>query len=398
MKILMFFAIIFFSLATNANDRVFQIAKNNIASNIIEISGKQYLSAGKNQFRSLWTRDFCFSAEGLLLLGHDKVVKDHLDFLIANRRKKDDLIPLYMDSISPMIRVVTGSINSLLNSNIELKSPSKLKPYYLINGQHPSIDANILTLYASMKYLQKTNDQEWYQQNLKNLLAIFKYYEQKKTDGIIYQTAHSDWQDSAKRVGFSFFTNILYYQVAEYFKFIPKDELRELKDKIHSAFYDPSTGIYLSMLGKKQYSLDGNLWAIEYNIFNNAETLYLNLLNSNLLKQFGLLGNATYPSYNARELYLQVRISKLNEYHGKLYWSWLLNKSAKVSLLMNDHAQFKIQNDFLQNLYLSNKDIQEVYDPNKEYAPFTSTLYDSEKNFTWGSSTYIELYNLIKNQ
>ena len=338
------------SFADDAQN-IYKIAKKNIQNNIITIDNKKFLTAGKNQFRSIWTRDFCFSSEGLLLAGYHDLVRDHLNFLIANPQKKDFLMPLYMDSQTPIIRVLSASLNQALGTKILISTPNKLKPFYLINGIHPSIDSNILVLYAAMNYLKYTKDKEWLLANKNYLKNIYKYYDSKIVNGLIYQGPHSDWQDSAKREGFSFFTNLLYLQVSQYFEFKNENQLIKLKHLLHERFFDSQSGLYFSMLDEKYISLEGNLWAIEYNTFGNSFFLYENLMRSQLFNKYNSLGFATFPSYTNKELYSQVKISGLKEYHGSLYWSWLMNKSAKIAFLMNDFTFFNQQLTFINNIY-----------------------------------------------
>lgn len=62
------------------------IAKKSLETNIVRLDNGLFLSAGAHQFKSFWTRDFCFSSRGLLAINRGDVVKNHLTYLINNRR------------------------------------------------------------------------------------------------------------------------------------------------------------------------------------------------------------------------------------------------------------------------------------------------------------------------
>ena len=85
------------------------IAQTSLETNISYLKAGSFVSAGAHQFRSFWTRDFCLSCKGLLAIGKGDVLKSHLSYLIAHRRS-DDLVPLYVDSMTPVTRVVMSSI------------------------------------------------------------------------------------------------------------------------------------------------------------------------------------------------------------------------------------------------------------------------------------------------
>src|SRR5690349_8047136 len=73
--------------------RLHAIAQASLQANVVTLESGPYLVAGQHQFRSLWTRDFCFASRGLLLLDRADVVRNHLTALALNRRLKDGLVP-----------------------------------------------------------------------------------------------------------------------------------------------------------------------------------------------------------------------------------------------------------------------------------------------------------------
>jgi hypothetical protein len=388
LKILIFLltfssSVISFGADTNA------IARNSLEQNIVRLPQGEFLTAGAHQFRSLWTRDFCFSVPALLILEKYNLVKNQLDYLIKNRRA-DGLVPIYADSISPMMRVALSSLNKSLGTKFELKLTEKLKPFYQAVGKFPTIDANVLVLKASYEYYQTTGDQEWWNKHQRDFYDIYHYYDQFIDDGLIVQGAFSDWQDSAKREGKVFFTNLLYLEASRNFQYKTKSELNELKSKIHNTFYDPNSGLYFSVSGFGFISLDGILWAIDKNLLDNMDELYSNLKKDPLWSRFNIPGAATFPSYPKNWLATHNRVSGLSEYHGRLLWSWLIALSYKVAKKMNDENEaIRIQN-FLTQLIERDQSVHEIYNPDKNYIPFKSSIYFSESPFSWGAAFVLE--------
>jgi hypothetical protein len=371
--------------STESND----IARSSLEANIVHLPQGDFLKAGSRQFGSLWTRDFCFSVPGLLILGKKSLVKNQLDFLIRNRRA-DGLVPIYADSISPMIRVILSSINKTIGTQINLKLNEKLKPFYQAVGKFPTIDANILVLKASYEYYQSTHDQEWWDSHQKDFYEIYHFYDRFIEDGLVVQGAFSDWQDSAKREGKVFFTNLLYLEVAKKFQFKNKVELEDLKNAIHKNFYDSNSGLYVSVAGSGFISLDGVLWAIDKDLLENSEELYLNLKKDPLWNRYSIPGSVTFPSYPKKWIATHNKVSGLSEYHGKLAWSWLIALSAKIAKKMNDDQEAERIHLFLDKLLLRDQTVNEIYNPENNFEAFSSPLYFSENPFSWGAAFILE--------
>lgn len=386
LKILSIFSSLFLTTITYATNLTsFQIAQRSLEANIISLPQGDFLAAGAHQFGSLWTRDFCFSVPGLLAIGKLPLVKNHLTYLIKNRRK-DNLVPIYADSINPMIRVILGSANKDLGKKIHLKMSHKIKPYYSASGKFPTIDSNLLLLKVSFEYYQNSKDEKWWQENQKSFKDIYDYYKNFIDKGLIRQGEYSDWQDSSKREGKTFFTNLLYLEISKTFHFLSETEIESLTQKIHETFYDKESGLYFSILGHSYISLDGILWAIEKKLMPNPELLYENLKKHSLWNKYSSPGFATFPSYPKDWIAIQVRLSNLNEYHGNLSWSWLMAYSSIVALKMGDKVEAKRLSKILEDIILRDQVVSEIYYSNETRLPYKSTLYQSEEPFSWGAA------------
>lgn len=379
----------------SAKAGVYDIAKPALEKNIVRLNAGSFLSAGANQFRSFWTRDFCFSSRGLLAIGRQDVVKNQLNYLLSHRRA-DGLVPLYIDSMKPTDRVIAGVVLHALNLNPALPLTNGINAFYLVNNKYEAIDSNLMVLYAAKMYMNKTNDTVWFNQHLSAFRHVFNFYRSKINDSLIQQPEHADWQDSAKRQGKTFFTNLLYYQVARDYGFLSADDLLKLRNKIVEVFYDRRSGLFRSMAGRNNISLDGNLWAIEYNLIANTDILYRNLTHHALFNAYSLPGFATYPSYSDEDMYLQVKVVGLREYHGRLLWSWLMAYAAKIAYLKHDQANFQKIYSELERMINRDRTVFEIYNNDREKMPFSSMLYTSESPFSWGAAFVIDLEQTIR--
>ncbi len=389
MKYVIFFILVSMGNVLAGTPKVENIARLSLEKNIIHLKRGEFLAAGAHQFKSLWTRDFCFSTPALLSLKKYSLVKNHLNYLISNRRD-DGLVPIYADSINPMQRVALASVNRVLGIKANYDIKENIKPYYKATEKFPTIDANILVLKASYEYYQASHDEDWWQKNQKAFREIYNYYENFFDDGLISQGAYSDWQDSSKRKGKTFFTNLLYLDVSKSFHYLSETETEALTFKIHQAFFDKTTGLYFSIKDYPYISLDGILWALDKKLMPNSDELYLHLREHPLWNRYKVPGFVTTPSYPKSWINPHVRMGSLSEYHGNLSWSWLMAYSSTVALKYGDVEEAKRLRDNLSSLILRDGTVGEIYYSNN-YQPFKSMLYQSEAPFSWGAAFVVEM-------
>ena len=293
--------------------------------------------------------------------------------------------------MNPMVRVVAGSVNQAIGTKLHFKVSEKIKPYYVATGKFPTIDANILVLKGAYEYYQATRDEEWWQSNQKAFQDIYDYYKNFQDDGLIVQGAFSDWQDSSKRLGKTFFTNLLFLDVSKSFHFLSATELEKLTLKIHETFYDKKSGLYFAVLGSPYISIDGILWAIDKQLMPLSDLLYERLKQHPLWNQYSTPGFTTYPSYPRDWIATHVKLSGLAEYHGNLSWSWIMAYSSLVAFKHGDIQQATKISKTLEGMILRDKDVREIYYSKGEHLPFHSALYQSEAPFSWGAAFVVEM-------
>lgn len=369
---------------TEIEKKILAAAQSSLQKNIQTLNGRKYLSAGGHHFRTLWTRDFCHSAKGLLALNHHDVVSDHLR-LLEGLARHDGLVPRVVDSLSPRWRVLFSSAAKVLTFLPDpLPIRESLKPEYVDEHGTEAMDSNLLFLLAC---LDSNIDVD-----LKKPLL---YYGPKfdRQDGLLVQPAFSDWQDSVRREGKSLYINLLWWRVLEKIpqEITPQDypDADAVRLAIQKKFFQSQTGLYLSLLGQPHISLESMLFMLDWKFCEGpeAQKLYQSLKASPFYSNpLRLPGFSTFPSYPKSWQSLAVRIAGLGEYHASIYWTWLMSLSAKVAKKMQDPELYHQLLVALSRHLSSEGDFYEILDPQQNLRPWKSFLYHSEFPFSWGAA------------
>ena len=401
-----------------------RIARLSLNQNVRQMTSGSYLTAGGRQFNSLWTRDFCFSAAGLFRLGNFQVVHDQLELIISRLEIGDGfaLVPKVLDSspFSRRVRTISPTIKKYFGTFPKLPLDEPLQAEYEDERGSVAVDSNMLVLLTAHDYLEVAGADNWWKKRLSDLVQIYKYYDQdgiRDGDGLIIQLPFSDWQDSARRAGKTFYTNLLYYLVSERLAIFPEfhvtpNKLDQLRSAMEDRFFDKDLGIYRSIAASEatrglggdypHFSLDANLLAIDLGYFENdpdpnrAKQVYARLKESTLWRgRADLPGYVTWPRYPREWIYWLVRAALLSGYHDEIYWSWLIALSAKVAWKMNDRGEASRIVTQLVSLAERDQSIVEIYSPKPDLAPFSSWFYDAERPFSWGAAFVLDLIGEI---
>jgi hypothetical protein len=390
-------------------------ARRCLEGNVVTVGSRAVLVAGQHQFRSLWTRDFCFAARGLLALGRVDVVRDHVTLLLTHRRERDALIPRLMDSTVPgWWRVVRYFAKDLVSRTLpwrgrgvatggRLREP--LHPEYRSEHRVEAIDSNLLVFLTAVAYLERTSDTAWWDAHEPRLLEVLRHYERHRDPaGLLRQGAFTDWQDSVRREGRTFYTNLLQWRALSAALRFPR--LREglalnengvaaLRQKLHEVFFDADSGLYRSLEGAPHISLDGNLLALDLGFAGGGaaepRALFESLRAHPLWRgSAGMPGFVTVPDYPHAWLAPHVKLGRIHRYHDQLYWSWLMALSAKVARAAGEHAEAERILARLDALARRDGTIHEVYAHSPALPPFESWIYRSESHFSWGAGMLLD--------
>lgn len=359
------------------------------------------ISAGSHQFRTLWTRDFCFSVPGLLSIGMDELVGRQLDLILSFRRSSDGLLPRGIDTYPPTLRVFLNTVCRFFPENLrDLSMEGQLRAEYL--GEHKTLaaDSNILTVIASCQYGEKNPD--WFKQRENLLLEVFHFSTNTMKDGLLFQPAFSDWQDSARREGHGLYLQVLYLIATQKLAQLGANPLSEkmlssFKEKIVNTFFDKESGLFSQTPVRKglQFPLEAQLWLIEHNFFSDLitrEQLFKNLKNSLLWKESKIPAIPIWPRYPEHEISWTTKTVGLAGYHDSLWWSWLMGESARICVLMKDLLSADSFFKEISALAERQGEVSEVYSggSTESLSPFKTFLYSSEQPFTWGAAKILE--------
>lgn len=359
------------------------IASESLRKNIMTLPSGKFLTAGQNQFLTLWTRDFCHAVRGLIAIGEEDVAKNHLSYLLKSLRE-DGLVPRVVDNRMVQFRVAWQSFRKLCPVLPKLSFREPLIPQYIDEHGSNAFDSNVLVILACLQL-----DDDFFRSHENEIRKVWNWYDDKFHHGLILQTPFADWQDTTKREGKTFLMNLLYFLAATRLKqkgWEININLDEYKFLIKKTFFDGR--LFLSQLGYPQVSIEGNLFALETDEFLNQaerESLWKELKAHPIISIDGAIGRCSYPDWPSDDLAWHIKLANLKRYHGSLSWSWLMGLGLHVARVMNDPEMMKLQFQHISNILVRDGEVYEVYDPDHKFLPWGSWLIKSEHPFAWGS-------------
>lgn len=373
-----------------------RIATESLRANIITLPSGKFLAAGQHQFRTLWTRDFCHAVGGLIKIGEAEVAKSHLSLLLRSLRA-DGLVPRVVDNRLVQLRVAWQSTRELLSFLPALSFREPLRPQYVDEHGSNAVDSNLLVLLAALRVRGTEGGVDWWQRHERELRLAWRWYDHQWRDGLIWQTPFADWQDSAKREGHAFLTNLFYFLAAERLRALGwevKVESGEFKKLLDEKFLDAATGVYRSLEGSPVVSVEGNLTALDAEEFLTApekKQVWSSLRKHELLTAHGgVIGSCGTPEWPMAEIAWHVKVARLRRYHGSIAWSWLMGLGLKVGESMGDEQFSKLQRRKIDELLARDGVVVEIYDPDENWRPWQSWLLRAERPFSWGAGHLVE--------
>ncbi len=384
---------------TGCYEQLFRHASEALLGNIVQLVSGPHVAAGRGHFAGLWTRDFCFAARGLLDLGREDVVANHLSTLLRHQRAWDGLVPRLMDSVSPgYMRVVLHRASRYVprfSRRLEMVEPL-IAEYRSENGTE-AVDSNILLLSTALAYVDRTGNTAWWERHEPALVHAYRYYDRLMRDELIVQPAFSDWQDSVSRAGKAFYVNLLYSLVTERLVgraafAVDAHRAARLRSKLEQTFFDSETGLYRSLEAGRHFSLEGVLLALDGAWVTGADAvaLYRALTQHPLWSRHGMPGTCTVPDYPRRWISAQTALVGLRHYHDRLRWSWLIALAAKVATKLGDVAEARRILGQLEAWVIRDGALCEVYSSEPPHQPWRSRWFASERHFSWGAGVTLE--------
>ena len=405
--------------------RLWEIAEADLRSNVVNFSpdkssdkpsdksshknsnkySGQYLTAGGHHFRSLWTRDFCFSIPGLIAANLDTVADHHLNTLFEMKHPETNLIPRLLDSAPSAWRVIFNLVAYKFGARLTFPLKPNLKPEYLGEHKTPSDDSNLLFI-IGCSHLEKfennktgTKKIETQKFDPKKLLPLYDYYRPLIRSDLINQHSFSDWQDSCRRETATSYLNVLYLAVQKILmdsNALRASDFKKTQDAVLRSFLCEKTGLLRTKINSEIFSLDSNLLAIDHGLFDERtlEGLYQKLKKSPLWSRFEIPGCASDADEAPSQVSWITKFVGLKSYHGLMHWSWLMAYSAKVAWKMKDFDEAHRILGNIEETVTRHKTVHEIYD-SKSLTPFNTSLYKSESPFSWGASMILEALNAV---
>lgn len=365
-----------------------EIAEASLRKNIMTLPSGKYVTAGQNQFLTLWTRDFCHAVRGLVAIGESEVAKNHLSYLLKNLRE-DGLVPRVVDNRVVQFRVAWQSFRKLCPVLPKLAFKEPLIPQYTDEHGSNAIDSNVLLILAVLRL-----DDLFFKSHEESLKKVWHWYDDKFRDGLIWQTPFADWQDTTKREGYTVLLNLFYFLAATELKkkgWAIEINLDDFRKKIKSTFM--KDGVLISQLGYPQVSIEAHLFALESDEFLNPaekKAMWEKIKHHPVISLDQAIGRCSHPDWPEKDLAWHIKFANLKRYHGSLSWSWLMGLGLTVAKRMNDSEFVSKQTAHIEKLLTRDGEVYEVYDPEKDFMPWGSWLIKSEHPFAWGSGYLVE--------
>ncbi|OYZ19273.1 MAG: hypothetical protein B7Y39_12105 [Bdellovibrio sp. 28-41-41] len=387
---------------TKVEQEILNKALKTIESNIHKtISGREFVATGGNQFRTFWTRDFCYSVPGLLRIGKSKLVKSQLS-LIYKFKNIENLLPRGIDRIDPKFRVFFNTAIPkpwrplFLYSKEDSKFDLQIKGEY--KGEHGTIaiDSNVLFVLAYFSYAESTQDYFLPPQEIDSLLDI---YRSRMTSVGIEQPPFSDWQDSVNRTGVWLLLQVqILSALKKYYAWTSKEpvgfSISKTECLILDGFYSKDENIFYQSKNSNIVAIDTYGFIFTNKLFSNkltAISLYQSLVSHPVWTKWSVPGVPVSDYYSSSEVSWTTKIVGLAGYHDHFHWGWLVAEAARISKICGDLSEYlRIVNRFSTDIQTTDT-LGEIYSlKNSSLVEYKSTLYKSENPFTWTSAKWCE--------
>ena len=379
------------------------VAVRSLRTNIRSIAGadgrpRSVLVAGPHQLSSVWTRDFCFCAPGLLAAGEETTVRHTLDEIIS-RQRKDGLFPRLLDSYHPSMRF----FRAVFGSWIPLRAP--LVANFRNEHGAPAIDVNALVVSAAVRYALAAENFAWAGLVLPRLEKALAYYDKRLNDGLIPQSAYADWKDTVARRGPVFFTQLLRWKahsdMAELYRRMGRASTADAwsssaKDQARRAqrrFWSQDGGYFREKPQTPRLSSEANLAAIAWDFSDETQggKILRAMDRRGLLTPWGPCAGERYPRRSKAFL---ARAAGIAGYHDDYVWLWNSALLLRALKRLNRAALLNDLSGALCAILERDGVVSEVYRPENGQEVRT-WLFRSERPFSWSAAMLLEAFEDI---
>lgn len=376
-------------------------AIHTLEANLVETERGLFLAAGGHQFRTLWTRDFCFSVPGLLEGGWHDLVERQLTMLLSFAEFGQ--LPRGVDVVNPKWRVVWNTALRHFSNPLTAGYAGRLRAEH--RGEHgtPAFDSNLLFLKAWVALVKAGGAVSAVAAKVPELLQPFTAF---LTHGELQQPAYSDWQDSAKRSGAVLHTHLLLFEVLrelERLELLPAAFLgfdRFIPGFLEERF-DPERGLFREFTEGPHQALDSHLLLLKSPAIRELSgaswpgTALFEALRASPL--WGIFpGLPITPPYADSEVAFTTKLVGLRHYHDGFHWGWLAAEAAHVAFLNDDPIEGVRILELLMRTGREEEMLAEIFEEKEgRWRPVERWLYRAESPFTWTAAKCLEALSAL---
>lgn len=354
---------------------------------------KSILCAGRRNFREPWARDFSFASYGLLALDEVQTVKETLEAFLYYQGPSGQF-PVKIHS--------TAVLDRYLHSLFRREQPTivPLRPKYITAHNTISLDGNCLLVIAALHYVKQTGDADFIRTHWGALKRALHWLNDHvyPDDGLLHQSAFTDWADSVGRTGRVLYTNVLYWKalhdmsaICAQYNLHGEAECGQravaIGEAIQSHFWRENLGYFITSETFTFLSSSGNLLAIAWGLATPAQANTI----LDRMAEFGMADpvptQVTHLPYPKKMVALENRLAGIPEYHTHAAWLWL---GAWHVIALTRSGRHDQANALLQRMYqIICRDgiVHEVYGRNGK--PLATFWYTAEAPLTWNAGMII---------
>lgn len=376
----------------------FELATANLRAGIekrqlLDGREKQIICAGRRNFREPWARDFSFASYGLLALGEVTPVKETLESFLLYQ-KPTGQFPVKIHSTSALDRY----LHSLFRREQPTSAP--LRPKYITAHNTISLDGNCLLVIAALHYVNQTNDVTFMKTHWFALKLALHWLNDHidETDGLLHQSAFTDWADSVGRTGRVLYTNVLYWKALhDMAAACARYDLQggmecgqrasEIRQAVQSHFWREDLGYFITSEEFAFLSSSGNLMAIAWGLATPTQAQII----LDHMTEFGMADpvptKVTHLAYPQKFVAIENRLAGIPEYHTHAAWLWLGAWHVIALARVGRTGEAKTLLQCIDRLICRDGVVHEVYGQNGN--PLSTFWYTAEAPLTWNAGMIV---------
>ncbi len=358
---------------------------------------KLILRAGWRNFREPWARDLSFAIFGLLEIGAVQAARESLETFLVYQRPNGQF-PIKLHSTNLLDRFM----HSVFRREQPIRAP--LQPKYKSGHNTVSLDGNALLIIAAAYFVNKTNDLKFAAAHLDALEKGFHWLEDfvSTDDGLLCQSAFSDWADSIARTGRVLYTNVVYWKAARSLADVAgalgmADKARFYYHKaemlcraINDHFWREDLGYFVTSEQFDNLSSSGNLLAIAWKLASEDQAQHILDRMDEWNMAVPVPTRVVHMPYRSRYVALENRLIGLGHYHTQAAWLWL-GAWHVIALLKTDRiSEAETLLARIAEVVVRDGVVHEVYGPDGRFV--ARAWYISEAPLSWSAGMVVYAY------